>query len=136
MRVFLKGWVNKGELQFDQESREQYAIKMHRLEGQRFEMTLERETKHRSKSQQGYFHGCIIETLRKTETFGGWTHREIKEFLEREYAPRIYEDGKPYRIIPEEAWSTKIQEQVNERIREDMLVQHNILIPLPNETAI
>jgi len=135
MKVVIKGCVIEGKLKLDDENREKLALLMDDLEGKLVEMTICRQTKHRSKNQQGYYHGVIIKMLENNEPFEGWTHEEIKDYLEREYAPKIYEDGKPIRLVPEEMWTTKQQEEINERVRQDMLIKHNVIIPLPNEVV-
>jgi hypothetical protein len=118
----------------DEDAREYLAVRLHQLEGQRYEMSLEKERKHRSARQRGYFHGVLIDVMEKNEPFEGWTHEEIKMWIVDNYAPRVYgENGMPDKIMPEHTWSTLEQEQVNEKVRRDCLEKFNLYIPLPNE---
>ncbi|GEM_PF-6655553 len=137
MKFLYKGIVTGGKAVFDDECRDPFHAKIQNLEGKRFEMTLDNEVKHRSKKQRGYYHGCLIELMMINEPFAGWTHDAVQVWIEANLGPKIYgENGKPDMIIPEEAWTTKQQEEVNERVRTLVLEKFNVLLPLPNEVLV
>jgi hypothetical protein len=134
VKPLIRGVVRDGMMIHDEDAREYLAVRLHQLEGQRYEMSLEKERKHRSARQRGYFYGVIVETMISNEPFAGWTQEEVRLWIVENYAPRIYgENGLPDKIIPEHSWTTKIQEEINERVRQDLLTKFNVLIPLPNE---
>lgn len=80
VQIKHKGILNNGKLIHD--FPKVYKAKIDSLEGCRFELILEREHEKVTPSQWAYYYGGIIRgTCMKSETFSGWTFKEIHEAI-------------------------------------------------------
>ena len=82
MKLLHRGHIESAELIFD--SRKEFENAKRRLEGKRFELTIERQRSHHSDSQRAYLFGVVYETLAKeTEQPKGSIH----EFFKLKFLP-------------------------------------------------
>ena len=79
----LRGKVQDGKLKLD--APQNYLVELSRLEGQRIELTIRKERRTRSLSQNKYYWGVIIEIL---SDYFGYEKEEMHEELKRKFNPK------------------------------------------------
>lgn len=116
---------------FTPDNPQSWAIAFCVHEGKRVQVTVERERKHGSKAQQGYYFGVIIPLLMDY----GYDKTEAHEAFKFEHLRIPTEDGYPAKTKRYRDLSTVEREEYHEACRRT-LTKMGSYCPLPNEIDI
>lgn len=103
------------------------------LNGQEFQITLEKRKKQRSKNQNNYYWGCVIPILAEHFGYDYGEHEEIHRFLRQKFLG--YKQHEPIPILNSTTELSSVEmEEYLESVRRWAIKEFNVNIPLPNET--
>lgn len=138
-KIVFKGTARNGQLIFDHPKL--WESQIFELEGKRFDLVIEQESKPKSISQLGYLFGGIIEsTCLRSNVFEGWTKDEVLAYLLSKLTSYtkevIYPDGHRELIVTHDDISGYDKEQLRLFIDQVIIFlssTHGLVVLSPDE---
>jgi hypothetical protein len=127
MKPIFRGIIKEGKIKFDDPSR--YLVHLSNLEGQRFELTIEKERRGRTLNQNSYYWSVIIEIL---GNHFGYEAEEMHEALKIKFLKK-HEDTDLVTVGSTTKLSTKEFGEYLDKIMRWAATEHQCYIPEAGE---